>query len=644
MRKHFVILLSLFNLFSMYSTNLLKDTTVIIEGVPNYLWYQNCALTCHTMIAGYYAKSIPEIIPGNISKTTTDYKSLTDLLCYQSETDDQFVVSETGYSNGLLYYLHAPEYGLEIPSRLISYPFYSFEDYTNIIDNYKLPLIVSWHDEPYGAHATIGVGYQIKNGKGYIILHDTWVNTPVYIDYEEHKEAMDNDLLVLIIDGDLEADRSDKEWSLVEGLQFRRKNLTLNNLSDIKNIRCVLQSDIKNNGMPELLMADFNYYASPKLSLFSPDFLYNEQQYFINEEQFNIFSKLFLSDLNNDHYLDLIATGYWCNVHIYKGMNSGFYPKPHIIEGPDNRGYMDVAIMNVDQDDDLELVCSSVNGKLCFSKKNNELDYCIYDSWDFRSHLMYLEAVDLDLDGNQDLVASLRSGTVLAYYYRNGQLEKEPSFHPKGHGGIALAVGDVDNDGYPDIIGLNDRKIVLYKNNFGKFNDDPIQLEAPNGTPIDIVLEDLTGDGYPELIVSNFNSRDYILRNNNGELNGLFWQSSDNSATFGSTLLNVEGDPCIAFYKGYGQELEVWQYESTKTDVEKIIDEIRLDYHSHDKSVQINTNLPGKCTVLDMTGRIIKHQSISQGNNTMDLSNCTSTIVVVVFNAGTKQKTLKIAL
>ena len=148
MAKRIILLIAgLFQLIIAGSMNAMNnDTTVIIPNVPAFMWYQNCALTCHTMIASFYAQSIPDIIPGNLPDNITNYRSLTDLLCYTGETDDQFVITETGYSNSLLYYLHAPEYGLEIPSRLHSLSFDTFDDYVKVINTYKVPLHVGWHD------------------------------------------------------------------------------------------------------------------------------------------------------------------------------------------------------------------------------------------------------------------------------------------------------------------------------------------------------------------------------------------------------------------------------------------------------------------------------------------------------------------
>ncbi len=644
-KKIILLIAGLFQLFIAGSMNAMNnDTTVIIPNVPAYMWYQNCALTCHTMIASFYAQSIPDIIPGNLPDNITNYRSLTDLLCYTGETDDQFVITETGYSNGLLDYLHAPEYGLEIPSRLHSLSFDTFDDYVKVINTYKVPVHVGWHDEPYGAHGTVGVGYQIKDGKNYLIIHDTWTDEKVYIDYEEHKNAIDKNLLVLTIDGPVKADRSDKEWNIKKELEVERKNLIINSFNDQKNIRCVVQQDINNDGRNELLMADFNYFANPKLSLYDADFTYNNKQVFNNQNQWNIFSTLYLKDLNDDNLLDLIATGYWCNTHLFKGIRNGFDSTAKIVKGEDMRGFLDIAFMNVDQDKELEIVMSSVIGGLCFAKSKGGLEYEIYDIWDFKSHLSKLKVVDLDLDGNLDLVTCLRSGTIMAFYYRNGKLETTPSFKPKGHGGIALAVGDIDKDGYPDIIGLNDRKIVVYKNHLGTFVDDPIVLDTPNATPVDLTLEDLTHDGFPELIVSNFNFRDFILGNNQGSIEGVLWRSKDNTPTFGSTLLNVGGDPCFAFYKGYGQELEIWKYTPITTGINNILDEDILRYQSSNKSVCINTSTPGECVITDWSGKLLIRQYIPQGNHSIDLSKYTSLGVIVVFQSEGTQKTLKIVL
>ena len=127
---------------------------------------------------------------------------------------------------------------------------------------------------------------------------------------------------------------------------------------------------------------------------------------------------------------------------------------------------------------------------------------------------------DLDGDGIKDLiVANSGSNNVLVYLgQRDGQFGQAVN---GGHGFFAgtnpvgITVADVNGDGRPDLVvankGSNDVSILLNQKqgNTITFTPGP-RLKAGSG-PVSTVVQDVTGDGIPDVLVSNSQSNNVML-------------------------------------------------------------------------------------------------------------------------------------
>jgi len=110
--------------------------------------------------------------------------------------------------------------------------------------------------------------------------------------------------------------------------------------------------------------------------------------------------------------------------------------------------------------------------------------------------------VDVNLDGRNDMVFTHRYGrlTVLLATENNGYEASQS--HRIGSRFRRVANGDLNRDGYPDIVTLNDVKSKLHvflNDGDGRFHEVN-SYDTPVG-PKDLLVEDLDRDGFVEVIV-----------------------------------------------------------------------------------------------------------------------------------------------
>lgn len=144
-----------------------------------------------------------------------------------------------------------------------------------------------------------------------------------------------------------------------------------------------------------------------------------------------------------------------------------------------------------------------------------------------------LEAIDLDADGDLDLVAANLSSDDLTVWRNDGGggLTFDRSI-PVGPRPIAMSAADVDADGVTDLalaLWADDSVRVLKGDGAGGFVGSGAVYSTAHSQPDGVLLADINGDGYPDLFVSNFESGAIGLRLNLGNGN------------FGS--MSVLGDP-----------------------------------------------------------------------------------------------------
>jgi len=119
-----------------------------------------------------------------------------------------------------------------------------------------------------------------------------------------------------------------------------------------------------------------------------------------------------------------------------------------------------------------------------------------------------LAASDLNGDGALDLIAANRGADTVSVYLNQGHSEgtvRADASYPVGHDPSAIATGDVNGDGHPDVVvadaGSNDVRVLL---GMGDGTFAPAVSYAVGNYPVALAAGDLNGDGHPDLAVANY--------------------------------------------------------------------------------------------------------------------------------------------
>ena len=150
---------------------------------------------------------------------------------------------------------------------------------------------------------------------------------------------------------------------------------------------------------------------------------------------------------------------------------------------------------------------------------------------------------DVNGDGHLDLVVAYPGEGSVGVLLGKGDGTFQPvvKYNSGGSGAISVAVADVNGDGKPDIVVLNAFDTegtvgVLLGNGDGTFQPPATYDTGEYSIPQAVAVGDLNGDGHPDIAVANFGHDDCDC--NDGRV-GILWGTGD--GTFQPTVFYPSG-------------------------------------------------------------------------------------------------------
>ncbi len=126
---------------------------------------------------------------------------------------------------------------------------------------------------------------------------------------------------------------------------------------------------------------------------------------------------------------------------------------------------------------------------------------------------------DFDSDGDLDVIFINQGGFGHEYYHNDGNGNFSiAGFLPATNGG-SIAVGDVNNDNFPDVIlgNLNQVNFCMINNGDGSFNNETnARLPGTVKSTDHVLLEDIDGDGDLDLFFANRDGNEILINDGNG--------------------------------------------------------------------------------------------------------------------------------
>lgn len=256
-----------------------------------------------------------------------------------------------------------------------------------------------------------------------------------------------------------------------------------------------------------------------------------------------------VADVNNDGTLDLVVTNSGSNkvVVLLHNASGTFAPFVAYDGDPDPfAGLQDVEVKDVNADGYADIVTANYAANsvgILLNKKDGTFRPMVsYPTLGSLPEAASFVAVgDVNNDGYPDLVTNrILSGLVGVFLNKKDGTFSPVVTYSTGAGSITedVQLSDVNQDGYADII-ANDfnggQALVLINNHNGTFNAAAGYVSDAQGQASALAVNDLNGDGYPDLVAGNFytGTVGVLLNKKNGTFNSAAIFSCSNKTTPG---------------------------------------------------------------------------------------------------------------
>jgi hypothetical protein len=275
---------------------------------------------------------------------------------------------------------------------------------------------------------------------------------------------------------------------------------------------------------------------------------------------------LVAADLNGDGRPDLVTANYDADtISVLMNGGAGTFAAAQTYTVGIMPWGLAVADFNGDSHPDIAVSEFGGNSVAVLLNKGNGT-FAAPQTYAVHTHPEGIVAADLNGDGHVDLVVvnhgdPITENTVSVLMNNGGGTFAAQTTYQVGVGPAFIAIGDLNNDGYPDVAVTNfidDTTSVLINNGAGSF---AAQTTYPVGSgPACVAIADLNGDGHPDLVVANHGdgTAGVLLSNGDGSFSPQqTYKAGDGSQGIVVADLNGDGHPDLAVADRSAPTLEV---------------------------------------------------------------------------------------
>ena len=221
------------------------------------------------------------------------------------------------------------------------------------------------------------------------------------------------------------------------------------------------------------------------------------------------------ADLNGDGQLDLAAANQVDNtVSVLLGNGDGGFQAK--VDYPVGASPTAMAAADLDGDGQTDLATAGFFNTVSVLRGKGDGSFQAKADYPIGTSAMSVLAADLDGDGHPDLATANPGDSTFSVLLGKGDGSFQPKVdYPAGNFPISVAAADLNGDGHMDLAAANFGKTGIPDGEYDTVSvllgqgDGSFQAKLDFGVgnaPTRIVLEDLNGDGRPELIAANSRS------------------------------------------------------------------------------------------------------------------------------------------